>query len=144
MPLYSASKMAQISTSKAAEDESPLPESTLEVAVPSKPRTMQPISCMRAAMPRMMEAGVPCSSFTGERLFKSTRMGAKPSLCRVICKSSRGDTAATVSRLTAAASTRPLLWSVWLPHSSVRPGALTSRGIFSVPNRSSCRLSSSM
>ncbi len=36
------------------------------------------------------------------------------------------DAAAIESRLTAAARTRPRLWSVWLPISSVRPGTLKS------------------
>ena len=34
-----------------------------------------------------------------------------------------GETTATISRLTEPASTTPLLWSVWLPPISVRPGA---------------------
>ena len=39
-----------------------------------------------------------------------------------------GAAAASVSSVTAAASTRPLLWSVWLPTISVRPGEEKNAG----------------
>ena len=42
--------------------------------------------------------------------------------------SSVGAAAASVSSVTAAASTRPLLWSVWLPTISVRPGEEKNAG----------------
>ena len=42
---------------------------------------------------------------------------------RLTGRNAQKRTAAMVSRFTAAASTRPHWWSVWLPPISVRPGA---------------------
>ena len=57
----------------------------------------------------------------------STSKGlSKPSEYSFTIVSSLGAMAATVSRFTAAANTIPFWWSVWLPTTSVRPGAETN------------------
>ena len=69
---------------------------------------------------------VSASSSWMDRSFRSTSKAVgKPSEYSTTRLSSRGAMAATVSRFTAAASTLPFWWSVWLPTTSARPGAET-------------------
>ena len=69
-------------------------------------------------------------SFSASRglssLTSTSKAVGKPSEYSTTRLSVRGATAATVSRFTAAASTMPFWWSVWLPTTSVRPGAETN------------------
>ena len=76
-----------------------------------------------AAMPRTSAAVVFRSSGRGVQSPSATSTGAKPWEKTRITPSWLGVTAARISRSTAAASTQPCWWSVWLPPSSTRPGA---------------------
>ncbi len=118
--------MVPVSTSKAAEELRPLPPGTLEVSHASSPAFSkgQPSSAIRAATPRTRAAEVFSSSGKGSRRPRSTVRRGYPSDWIRITPLWLGAAAAKISRSTLAASTRPRWWSVWLPPSSVRPGAL--------------------
>ena len=97
---------------------------------------------MMPAVPRMSESVVPKSASRTSSSSIFTVMGGKPSLSTTITPSSVFATQAMVSRFTAAASTRPLLWSVWLPPISVRPGAEKKQSSCASPKRFSKRSTS--
>ena len=73
--LYRRSKMATMSTSKAAEELRPLPDTTVEVMVASKPPIRWPISFILAATPRIRPVVVPSSFFTLSSSFRSSVRG---------------------------------------------------------------------
>ena len=125
-PLNSASNAPTSITSKAADEDRPLPLNTVLVTQASKP-PMRYFSCARrAATPRISANVVSVSSPWTLRSTRSTSKAVgKPSEYSTTRLSPRGATAATVSRFTAAASTLPFWWSVWLPTTSARPGAET-------------------
>ena len=121
-PLYRESRICAISTSYAAEEDSPLPVATLLVTAASKPPILKPFSFIPAATPRTSAALVPFSSSRGAVSDRSISRGWNPREYTRAFMSFAGLTAARQSRLTAAARTRPLLWSVWFPAISILPG----------------------
>ena len=79
-----------------------------------------------AATPRMREAAVFFSLSRTDTSERSMVSIGKPADWMRMTLSSFLPATAITSRLTPAASTRPCWWSVWLPPTSVRPGALKS------------------
>ena len=74
-PLYSPSRMETRSTSKAAEEESPDPESTREVTAALKPPMAYPMSCSLRHTPRMRASVVFFSASFFSRSRVSTTKG---------------------------------------------------------------------
>ena len=126
MPKKRRSTILPMSTSKAAEEESPLPAGISDSTSASKPPNIFPLSIKLLHTPRISAAGVPASSGRGSVSPMSTENSPK-SLERIFTVSvPLGAASAVMPRETPAASTQPPWWSVWLPPSSVLPGTKIS------------------
>ena len=119
-------RMTPISTSNAAEDETPLPLGTLEEMYTSRPESLAPRWRKASHSPRSRAMVVFSSSLRAARFERSMTHRSYPSLWTRSWFRLLGAAAAIISMLTLPASTRPCWWSVWLPPISVRPGALYS------------------
>ena len=111
-----------MSTSKAAEEESPLPAGISEEISASKPPKTLPLSMKEPQTPRISAMGLPDSSGRGSKSPSSSSKEPKPSEFMRIRSVSVRLAAAVIPRLTPAPRTQPPWWSVWFPPSSVRPG----------------------
>ena len=126
MPKKRRSIILPMSTSNAAEDESPLPAGISDSTSASKPPNTFPLSMNAPHTPRTNAAEVPASSGRGSVSPMSTENSPKP-LERIFTVSvPLGAASAVMPRETPAASTQPPWWSVWLPPSSVLPGTKIS------------------
>ena len=96
-----------VRTSKAADEDSPLPLITSEETKALNPESGVPISEKAEAIPLIRPADVPFSVSTGERESSGILIGSYPSELTRIKFSLLAETIAIASALTAAASTHP-------------------------------------
>ena len=99
----------------------------------SNPPILYPYSLRPATTPLIIAADFPYSDSLGAKTEISTSLRLCPSLFSLITISSLLAATAIASRLMEAAKTLPLLWSVWLPQTSVLPGALKINTSLSSP-----------
>ena len=122
--LYSPDTTVPISVSNVADEDSPEPESTSLVIYAQNPPILYPCCFKPASTPRINPLVVPSSRVFLSSSSSRISHNLYPSDCIRTNGSSTLPATAMASRLTDAASTLPCWWSVWLPPTSLLPGAL--------------------